>query len=179
MIISWLPFFPRNTNYNSDSKNLSWTLDPLIFHEKQILHVKKRGLVEFISRLQTCMLTAADWISFCNFLECYDPLEIPNECQVTASSQLDENSAPYNALSTDKGKCCFELLHTYSLENYISLDTSFLSIGTFSCYHGISFHGRFFFPIFLGLLLNFDIFRIIRIYASEVGPLTFSTWKFC
>ena len=76
---------------------------------------------------------------------------------MTASSQLDENSAPYNALSTDKGKWCFELLHTYSLEKYISLDTSFLSIGTFFCYIL-----NFFLDLYLAIDTVFSHFGIIQ-----------------
>ncbi len=40
-------------------------------------------------------------------LECYDDVPLPNHCQVTASSQLDENSAPHNALTEDKGSKVF------------------------------------------------------------------------
>ena len=36
-------------------------------------------------------------------LECYDPLNIAENCQVTASSQLNEDSPPHNVLYEGEG----------------------------------------------------------------------------
>ena len=35
--------------------------------------------------------------------ECYEPIPLNFECQVSASSQLDENYIPYNAIKSDTG----------------------------------------------------------------------------
>ena len=37
------------------------------------------------------------------FAECFDEIPVTSECQVQASTQLDEDHAPYNAISTGNG----------------------------------------------------------------------------
>ena len=37
------------------------------------------------------------------FPDCFDPLNITDTCQITASSQMDANNGPFNALDTTKG----------------------------------------------------------------------------
>ena len=37
------------------------------------------------------------------FAECFDEIPVTSECQVQASTQLDEDHAPYNAISIGNG----------------------------------------------------------------------------
>ena len=69
---------------------------------KAVLSVPVKATTPLIQEASKMCQYNNQWIDVF-FAECFDEIPVTSECQVQASTQLDEDHAPYNAISTGNG----------------------------------------------------------------------------